>query len=418
MSEPTRLGLSDTAPRVLPDSGPVRRASGDTNVVFIHGILSGSTSAWTAANGMAWPFILADDPRCADVGIYTFAYRSSAGAGHYRIDDVAASLREFIESEHLLDARHLVIVAHSMGGIVARRWLVSNSDAVVAANVAIGLLLVASPSLGSGLASLLHPLNEYLGNSQLAGLESEKDNQWLSALDADFLRLVADRRFPLVGQELLETDPPRLKGLTNVLVVEAFSGHRYFPNALSIGGSTHTSVCKPESADSDQHRALVSMLGDVRAAGPATGFVRDELAALISDSRQRGHEYLAALDDARARLASALSPQELADLAAIRGRFATLHDAQLALLAGGHLVKADELRRTELDPLQDDALAIVKAAGDRVSADLGRRVTRRYADAPEPGSDPEYDDMLSGRLEVYETVQRLAHARYASSTRA
>jgi hypothetical protein len=223
---------------------------------------------------------------------------------------------------------------------------------------------------------------------------------------------VADGHLSIIGQELLEAEPPFLKSVTKSLVVEAYSGHRYFPDAITVAGSNHMSVCKPESVDTDQYRALRNMLRKVRTAPPPWARVVDELEKTLADYRRRGHEYIASLQEAVDHLRSGLSPKDLSDLQDVRARFERLHEQHLALLADGHLVRADDLRREELDPLQDDALAMVEKAGQRLSVDLGRRVRRRYIDAPEVGTDPEYDNMVNGRLAIHATVERLKAARY------
>jgi hypothetical protein len=63
--------------------GWIRETGGDLTVVFLHGVLSGSESAWTHINGTYWPRLLSDEPATAAVGIYCLGYKTNIFSADY-----------------------------------------------------------------------------------------------------------------------------------------------------------------------------------------------------------------------------------------------------------------------------------------------------------------------------------------------
>ena len=408
----TELGLSRPSSRVLPVSGPLRQA-GDTNVVFIHGILSNSVSAWTDENGTAWPHLLEDESSLAAVGIFTFAYATSITTETYSIEQVTTALHEFLQYERVLDGRRLLFVAHSMGGIATRRWLVQQAGELARRKIAIGLLLVASPSLGSGYANLLQELNRFLGNSQLTGLELADRNLWLDGLDRDFRRLLDSGTLTILGTEIVEERPPSfLKLLTSALIVERYSANRYFADALTVSGSDHMTVCKPHDRGSPQHKALLILLDRLSKAGPPARVVADGVAQMRDGFRDRANQFLGALDGAMTELGSSLTSQEQESLLRMRRRFQELTARHLELIEEGQLLEADTLRVNDIAPLRDDVIALLEDRGSTVSRDLFRGLHRHYLDAPDVGVDAGYDRARQDAGSVHEAIARVRAARY------
>ncbi|MGJ0395529.1 MAG: esterase/lipase family protein [Methylocystis sp.] len=127
-------------------------------VIFIHGVMS-DADAWRNANGTYWPSLLTEDPRMRGVGVYIFEYETGLFSGTYRINDAVDALTNHLRLDRVLTAQRLVFVCHSMGGIVARRYLEHEERDLLDAKIEVGLFLVASPSLGSEYATFLSPLS-------------------------------------------------------------------------------------------------------------------------------------------------------------------------------------------------------------------------------------------------------------------
>lgn len=175
-----------------------------TVVIFIHGVMS-DAEAWRNANGTYWPSLLTEDPRTRGVGVYIFEYETGLFSGTYRINDVVDALTNHLRLDGVLTAKRLVFVCHSMGGIVARRYLVREEQQILKDKVDVGLFLVASPSLGSEYSTFLSHFSSILfRHAQNDILRKSDMNAWLLDLDRDFKALLDARRLTITGKELFE----------------------------------------------------------------------------------------------------------------------------------------------------------------------------------------------------------------------
>jgi hypothetical protein len=165
----------------------------------------------------------------------------------------------------VFDCRMLIFVAHSMGGLIARKLLVERATEFRDQRISVGLFLVASPSLGSRYANMLSPIARFFGHSQGDALRFSQNNAWLMDLDKEFTNLKEAKLIPLVGKELVEDVFIAFKGLVRTQVVEPFSGAKYFGEPFKVPGSDHFSIAKPDSAQAIQHRLLVRFMAEMPA---------------------------------------------------------------------------------------------------------------------------------------------------------
>jgi pimeloyl-ACP methyl ester carboxylesterase len=269
----------------MPDLGGkwIRQTPGDTCVIFIHGILSDGEQAWMNGNGNFWPQLLADNAPFDDLGIYAFSYRSDAFCRTYSLKDVVDSLRENFNFDDLWTKRHIVFVGHSMGGIIARRFIVTHQTKLIQNKTEIGLFLVASPSLGSKDANALFFIGRLGQNSQAAALRFSQSNIWLNDLHDEFRTLKESGTLPIKGKELVEDETITLKKLFGLRrqIVEPWSAATYFGEPFKIPRSNHSSIAKPKDADEPQCKALTHFLKQMRM-GEMPGARKSEVAnALI-----------------------------------------------------------------------------------------------------------------------------------------
>lgn len=233
-------------------------------VVFLHGVLSDGEACWRHENGTYWPELLSNHQTMADVGIYEFTYHTNIFSGSYNLGDVVNALKECMHLDGVNQARKIVFVAHSMGGIVARRYIVQRSDELVARGAQLGLFLIASPSWGSPYATWLDPLARFMGHAQGQALAFCQNNVWLNDLNSDFRNLLALRKLVIHGRELVEDQFVVFKRWFRFeQVVPSFSGATYFGEALKVPLSDHFSIAKPEGAHALQHRTLCDFVEDV-----------------------------------------------------------------------------------------------------------------------------------------------------------
>jgi hypothetical protein len=250
----------------------IQRPRSDTSVVFVHGILSGGEAAWGQPS---WPELFASDPELKDVGVFVFSYQTTLSSRTYSIGDVVDALREHFDLDGLWEQRRLAFVCHSMGGIVVRRFIVVNQAKLIECKSAIGLFLVASPSLGSSDANVIGLLALVLQHTQALALRFSQTNTWLNDLDREFITLKESDRLPIIGKELVEDRAIVLKrwlGLRKQLV-EPFSSGRYFGQAFKVPGSDHISISKPQTSDAIQHRLLKRFVIEFAHPAANTGLV-------------------------------------------------------------------------------------------------------------------------------------------------
>lgn len=226
-------------------------------VVFVHGVLSSSESGWCNEHGSNWPDLLNDALGDMPVAIYTYAYNTSLGSGSYSIDNAADVLQTLFELDGLARFRHIVFVCHSMGGIVARRFLVRRHYEY--SNTNFSFFLVASPTQGSDFANWLAPIGKLLGHAQVDALRVSQTNPWLASLNSDFAGIVQARH--IRGRELVEDKPIfTMPGIFGKAIVSPLSAGGLFPDPLKIPASDHFSISKPSGQNALQHRVLLSFI--------------------------------------------------------------------------------------------------------------------------------------------------------------
>ena len=251
----------------------IREDQNGTNVIFIHGILSNAEKCWRHENGNSWPELLANDTELDGFGIYTFTYPTGFFSGSYRLSDVVDSFKEYLRLASLLrESKRLLFVGHSMGGIVARQFVVERQVDLLELDIQVGLFLVASPSLGSKLANYLTGIAKLLGvrNSQAEALTFSQNNAWLNDLDKNFRNLKEGGKLSIIGKELIEHKPTELIGdkskLLNILfrrqVVEPFSASRYFGEPFKVPESDHSTIAAPVDTGAIQYQLLSNFMID------------------------------------------------------------------------------------------------------------------------------------------------------------
>lgn len=238
----------------------IRKAKNGLNIIFIHGINS-SEECWRNQNGSYWPNLIETDSELTDIGIYLFSYRTGINTGSYSLSDIVDSLREYFILDDLINSLGVIFVCHSMGGIVARRFLVKHQSLLIEKGFnKIGLFLVASPSLGSEYANMLSGISSIMGHTQATTLQFSEQNVWLNDLDKDFINLQENKKLQIKGKELIEDLPLYGKGLIRKQIVEPFSGAKYFGNSFKVPGSDHITIATPVDHEAIQNRLLIQFI--------------------------------------------------------------------------------------------------------------------------------------------------------------
>ncbi|MEC4749939.1 hypothetical protein [Methylomicrobium sp. Wu6] len=243
----------------------IRKNQDNVVVIFVHGILSSATECWKNENGVNWPELLMQNKSLCKTGIYTFSYNTGVFSGSYSLGDVVDSFKEQLSLDAVITKKcHLIFVCHSMGGIVARKYIVDRQADLISNEIKVGIFLVASPSLGSDYANLVTGLAKILKikNYQAEVLRFAQNNLWLNDLDKNFLNLKESQKLEIKGKELIEDKSVILPNFFKKQVVEPFSGARYFGEQLKIPNSDHISISKPKSSTELQHKILCKFIID------------------------------------------------------------------------------------------------------------------------------------------------------------
>lgn len=239
-----------------------RKSINGVVAIYIHGILSDGERCWRSEDGTYWPDIFISDPALSHIGVYVFTYKTGFFSGTYDLSDVVDALKTHMALDDVLTNKHVILICHSMGGIVARRYLVQQHVSIIEKGINIALFLIASPSLGAKYADWLRPIAKLFNHTQADVLRFVSNNFWLKELDKDFINMKEAGKFPLFGKELIEDNFIILSGLIRKQIVTPLAGARYFGEPYKIPNSNHFSISKINGPFSTQHRILVQFIQD------------------------------------------------------------------------------------------------------------------------------------------------------------
>lgn len=223
-------------------------------ILFIHGIFSDGVGGWTNSTSKEFfPRMLCTDEQIPNVTCFTATYFSPKFRAAGSLDEVARQVeREVVDGGIFRDYKHVVIVGHSMGGLIARKLAVGlntvgNARALQRLR---GVLTLATPSGGAPIAVVGKYL---LASRQLPQLDPRMYHGWLSDLDKSVGDLKQERDdrghfFPrfLAAYELLSTDG--LKVVPEIYTKGSLDGT---PEPMT---ANHASIAKPENRDAEVYK--------------------------------------------------------------------------------------------------------------------------------------------------------------------
>jgi pimeloyl-ACP methyl ester carboxylesterase len=239
----------------------------DTVVIFVHGFLANSNDCWLSEDKIFWPDLLKAELSVKNTSIFLAGYHTSIDSEDYGIADCANELKAMLTMKQAdgsrapLDFVNIVFVCHSLGGIVTRYFLEASQTQL--ATKSIGLVLFASPALGSGYADRFSAIANIFRSE--IGKNLQLNSSLLTDIDHRFkIFLEKPKDFQIVGCEFIETKGYLHRKLFSLLptVVNKSSGARYFGNPVRIPQSNHSTIVKPNERNHPSHRHLVNFLND------------------------------------------------------------------------------------------------------------------------------------------------------------
>jgi Putative serine esterase (DUF676) len=259
--------LDNMLPKVGLEMGGrwIREPNNDVSVVFVHGFNSSEKCWKSRKTGTIWPTLLVEEEKISLAGIYLFSYQTGLLSGSYNLGDIIDSLKELLRLDRVISSKTIIFVCHSMGGIIARQFVVINESNIFdgEANRRIGFFLLASPSLGSEYANRVEILSKMLGNTQVDALKFSQTNSWLIDLDKNFLSLKERRNSQIYGKELIEDKSTLFGGFFGKPIVQRYSAAKYFGDPFKVPKSNHSTIAAPNGKDAIQHRLLCQFVEEL-----------------------------------------------------------------------------------------------------------------------------------------------------------
>jgi pimeloyl-ACP methyl ester carboxylesterase len=224
--------------------GPV---SSKKLIVFVHGFNSDPSSAWTNDAGISWPDLMRDDKNFNDYTVATYRYDTSLLNRTSSIEEIAVRMHRQIEDKGVFEKyKEIYFIAHSMGGIVAKRVLVElyRPNQIDKLGKIKAVLFIATPVQGSSFAELASYISL---NPQLAGMKPSEFNDFLQSLENQYQNLMRDRLAPAFPRSFCAYETKPTYGTVTVSRRDAATTCDQTPIAVD---ANHTNIVKPISRDS------------------------------------------------------------------------------------------------------------------------------------------------------------------------
>lgn len=207
----------------------------ETIVIFVHGI-GGDEETWGN-----FPKLINEDTQldvCVDfmgyptppLGIqFSYLFQSKYQA----IEDLAKSLKTVIDEKHK-NAKEIILVGHSLGGLIIRKYLLEESAAKCAIKVS-KVILYAVPNRGATLAAIAKSISLYK-NSHLWQLYPLSD--FINLLNGSWARSKIEESVDITVV---------VAGNDKVVTVDSAEGYFQHLMPKHIPGVGHIDVVKPKT---------------------------------------------------------------------------------------------------------------------------------------------------------------------------
>jgi pimeloyl-ACP methyl ester carboxylesterase len=233
----------------------VRQAGKDSVVVFVHGVLGDSRSAWTNENTKAyWPDLMKGDPYFNDFDIFVVGYPSSFFHSSYTVDELVDVMRRDIDGDGVFTKhKHVYFLCHSMGGLVVRGYLTRYQRK--ASQVPM-IYFFSTPTTGTEIASLGRLLSS---NSQMGAMLPIDTNEYLASIQKNWLAA----QFAIASYCAYETLDTH-----GVRVVGESSATNLCNRPLDPINANHLDIVKPTDREDAPYISFRNAMREVRPEPP------------------------------------------------------------------------------------------------------------------------------------------------------
>jgi len=269
------------------------------HVVFVHGLGGEARSTWMHRpqdNTTLWPKWIGEDVGChVWVAGYGAAISGWTDAAMH-LTDLGEALFAAFQAETSLHGRRLVLVGHSLGGLVIKSGMtqaaaLGDPRRMTVLDTVDGVVFVGTPHQGSSLATVADKLRLVLRtNPQVTNMVS--DDAWLKLLNGQFRNLQAQRCFGV--RVFFETKGVflgrKICGFSigsRQLIVDRNSSDPGIAGVVPTGiEGDHLAIAKPKSRQELAHKALVDFLVDVSNAPSSTLPMVESTRAVLPEADQ------------------------------------------------------------------------------------------------------------------------------------
>lgn len=236
-----------TSAKPLPriDYVTLKRPSGPV-ILFVHGLMGDSKATWTnEESGAYWPELVAKEGVTVGSTVATYSYRTAFRESSLDLDEHARQMREVLRHEGLLN-RDFIFINHSMGGLLVRRFLLSQPD--LAENHVQMLFYASTPFSGAQLAACAVAITPNPTVQQL--LRSQREHSWLDEQNARWL----EAGFATIpAYTAYET-----QDYMSFRVVDEASAALGATRKAVAFAANHVTICKPRSNDALIHKYFIN----------------------------------------------------------------------------------------------------------------------------------------------------------------
>ncbi len=248
------------------------------DIIFVHGLNGDAEMTWTHDETKKfWPEWLSED--FPDVGVWTIGYNASSSRWHdgampltYQADAVL----ELLANEATLKGRPLILVGHSMGGLVIKQLVINGRTKGVSRHKSVvdsicGIVFIATPHKGSELATLAKAVSViYRANPQVGDMRLHDPH--LQSLDEQFFAYCTSEK-PNVAIRVFSESKGVFKGIRVlgwnmglfIFVVKPNSASLIVPGEISISlEGDHFGVCKLKDRNQTLYKSTKSLIEDVK----------------------------------------------------------------------------------------------------------------------------------------------------------
>lgn len=242
-------------------------------LIFIHGLSGHYRETWMAdktKEETLWPKYLGAELNCDVWSLEYEAVLSAWRDNAMPLPDQGDSVLDCLASESALANKNLVLLGHSMGGLVIKTLLIHGATKGVERYEHVvkqvkGIVFIATPHKGSDLANLASWAQLILRTNEQVGNMHNHDTH-LRSLHQQFLAFY--QKYPIKVRTYAETKPlligKKLLGWNigaHKLVVDPDSSEPHVPSEIAIRlPEDHISICKIPNQNAQLYKSLLSYL--------------------------------------------------------------------------------------------------------------------------------------------------------------